>query len=301
MPGAPVPGALEPGALKGVGPLSGSTFFPGVQSSEAPTSPDAGLALGLAGSHATADSAPQSKEQLLRLRIEDTGEGMDEATRRRCVEPLFTMKPIGRGTGLGLAVVLSTVSRHGGSMLVESEPGKGTRMTILLPVPQGTRQELTPEVKRPSSSPSLKLPVGAPPPAVLLVDDEEELRGLAREELEALGCRVVEAADGFEALRLHLEESGTVDVVILDLVMPGLDGAETFHKLREREPELPVVLMSGYGHEADVEKLLSEGACYFLAKPFDRKTLAARVQRAMTGRPEVAGAPASPADPGGTQ
>jgi CheY-like chemotaxis protein len=177
----------------------------------------------------------------IRLSIADTGCGMDPETLAHIFEPFFTRKGFGKGTGLGLAMVYGTVQRHDGTIEIDSEPGRGTIMRLVLPA----RENVT--------APDASLPVEIPRPQqlrVLFVDDEPLLRELIRDILETDGHEVLTADGGVEALetfgRLLLEGRGP-DVVITDLGMPRMDGRELTRRLKTQSPETPVIMMTGWG------------------------------------------------------
>jgi CheY-like chemotaxis protein len=201
---------------------------------------------------------------------------MDAITRERIFEPFFTTKPLGKGTGLGLAVVYGTVVDHAGAIAVDSQPGKGSTFHIYLPLctslpPLGTS------------------PVGDTEPVpgtgqLLLVDDETLLRILLRDQLELIGYRVTDCADGNEALRRVSQAPEAVDGVILDVSMPGLSGLETHRALRQVRPDLPVLLISGSESHPDVPILLQEGARGLVTKPVNLGVLS-RELVALLGHP----------------
>ncbi len=213
--------------------------------------------------------------RFLRLEVQDTGTGMDEETRRRCFEPLYTTKPIGRGTGLGLAVVHSTVTAHGGLVETQTQLGKGTRMLVHLPAAEVTPPEVAEKAPAPKREPS-PLPqtaVAATGLTILLVDDEDTVRRTAQRLLSHLGYHVLEADSGDAALALYHDHRGELDAILLDLVMPDPDGAAVFARLHDDPPHPPVILISGYSREGQVQQLLSDGAAAFLQKPFEPSQL----------------------------
>jgi signal transduction histidine kinase/CheY-like chemotaxis protein len=205
------------------------------------------------------------------IEVADQGSGMDEDTRRRMFEPFFTTKPDGRG--LGMAAALGIVRGHHGGLQVQSVRGRGTTVRVLLPRLHGPAAELTP-----SRVPIVMVPPGT---VVLVVDDEASVRGTTRDMLRHLGCEVLEAASGDEALTLLARERGRIRAVVLDLTMPGLDGAETFHRLRGIDPLIQVVLASGYSRDEVVRSLGTADIAGFLQKPYDVDALAAALHAAL--------------------
>ena len=202
------------------------------------------------------------------LTVADTGTGMDPQTLDRCFEPFFTTKERGRGTGLGLAAVYATATDSGGAVHVSSRPGEGTVFRLWLPC---TDAPLEPAVVAED-----EWPVGTG--RVLLVEDEEEIRELARRMLERTGFTVVAAADGADALAAFDEASAPFDVLVSDIVMPGLRGTELADRLRRRQPSLEVLYVSGYtgaGPQAG-ESINGVGV---LRKPFRGEELCRRVVR----------------------
>jgi len=192
------------------------------------------------------------------LAVEDTGEGMEPEVLQRALEPFFTTKPYGRGTGLGLSMVYSTVKAHGGTLGLDSTPGLGTRIHIRLP---GVAGPVAP------ADPAGTVPEPMWPLRILLVDDDELIREAAPELLGLLGHHVIIAGSGTAGLEA-LESDPDIDVVILDVNMPDMDGEETLARIRERWPELPVVLATGYLRE-DLKAAISPGSRVFsLPKPY---------------------------------
>ena len=192
------------------------------------------------------------------LAVQDQGGGMEPEVRARAMEPFFTTKPAGKGTGLGLSLVYGTMKAHGGSVEIQSQPGQGTRVSLVFP----------PVVAAPAAPGR----GAAPAPAfrrlsILLVDDEELIRRTVGPILQALGHQVETAAGGLEALQ-RLENGLEPDLVMLDLNMPELDGSETFNRLRRIRPELPVVFATGYVDERIPSILSRFPKVRILKKPF---------------------------------
>ena len=200
------------------------------------------------------------------LSVKDTGVGMDEETISRLFEPFFTTKAAGQGSGLGLASAQRIIKNHRGAIQVSSQEGQGSTFTLLLPASP--------------SPPQFRLPQkGCPVPGqgtILVVDDEPLLRNVAARLLEGLGYLALTAPDGESALKILREEDGKIDLVLLDLFMPGLSGLQTWEQLRALYPGVRVLFSSGYGEE---EKL-PPGAD-FLPKPYSLETLSQKVAAAL--------------------
>jgi len=204
----------------------------------------------------------------IRLIISDTGVGMDTKTRTMIFEPFFTTKPIGKGTGLGLASVYGIIKAHGGYIDVESEEGQGTAFYIYLPVCEET---VTQDEAMPAE-------VVQGNETILLVEDEELVLDISQEILKALGYRVLIARDGKEALQVYQSAQQPIDMVILDMIMPGMGGGETFDHLRKIDPGLKVLLSSGYSLDGQAKEILQRGCNGFIQKPFDIKQLSNKIR-----------------------
>ena len=174
--------------------------------------------------------------------VMDTGTGMDATTLEHIFEPFFTTKEVGKGTGLGLATVYGIVKQHNGIIDVESELGRGTSFHVYLPVGTGM---VAAREKKPAAEASRGTET------ILIAEDNDDLREAAREMIESLGYRVLLAHDGEEAVQLYAENASTVDLVLLDVVMPKLHGPSALAKMKASRPELPAIFTTGYANEAD--------------------------------------------------
>lgn len=206
------------------------------------------------------------------LEVRDNGSGMSPDILARIFEPFFTTKFSGRG--LGLAAAIGIVRSHQGVLLVESTPGTGTTFRLCLPVARAT------SLPTPSPAPTADDSFDTSPlnVTILVVDDEASVRHAVKQTMARFGAEVIEAADGIEALRIHREYVGKIDLVLLDLTMPTLSGEETLRQLRAQGLTQPVVLMSGYSDHEIRERYQSSGAVAFLAKPFEIQHLVSQVR-----------------------
>jgi len=196
----------------------------------------------------------------LEICIADTGTGMDEQTQKRIFEPFFTTKEVGKGTGLGLAGVYGCVKSHNGSISVFSEPGLGTTIKILLPLGDTG----APATARPVASDEQVRGTGH----VLVVDDEESVRDLVRTSLRNLGYTVSACDDGAAGLDYYREHHDGIDLVILDLIMPKMNGQDVFREMKRINPNVKVLVSSGFSHSQATRGMLDEGALALLNKPF---------------------------------
>ena len=210
--------------------------------------------------------------QYVRLTVEDTGHGMDANTRAHIFEPFFTTKEQGKGTGLGLATVYGVVKQSGGCIWVESEPGKGARFEVYLPVVHELEDRPRPEGTATAPTHSSEI--------VLIVEDEDAVRELASEFMRSAGYTVLTARDGQEALAIVERSGEPIDVLVTDVVMPNMRGPELATRLKALCADLKIVYMSGYlEYDKGSGDFLAEG--FFLQKPFSRDTLVCKVAEAL--------------------
>ncbi|MEY2929679.1 MAG: hypothetical protein RL033_428 [Pseudomonadota bacterium] len=218
----------------------------------------------------------------VRLRVTDTGVGMTEPTRLRIFEPFFTTKERGRGTGLGLSTVYGIVQQSGGSISVQSAPGRGSTFEILFPCvepPGDSAREQQPQAPNVVRNATL---------TAFLVEDDAMVRQLVRRTLEAAGYHLLDADSGEAALaRLHAGELDTVEVLVVDLVLPGMPGLQVARECVERHPHLPVLFISGYADEIVARQGLGDRRSHFLAKPFTPAQLRAALEQLRAGKGSV--------------
>jgi two-component system cell cycle sensor histidine kinase/response regulator CckA len=226
----------------------------------------------------------------VQIEVTDTGTGIPADIRDKIFEPFFSTKEVGKGTGLGLSTVYGIVKQTGGFIYVDSEPGRGTSFHIFLPrhhaVPEvvaetqgsigsnGAVKEVTAEPSKPRADLTGQ-------GTILLVEDEDGLRSLNARGLRSRGYSVVEASNGVEAMEALEERNGAIDLVVSDVVMPEMDGPTLLKAMRERNPELKIIFVSGYAEDA-FEKSLPENQQFaFLPKPFTLSQLVAAVKETM--------------------
>ncbi len=223
----------------------------------------------------TAEHSVVPAGSYVELSVADTGTGMDERVKARLFEPFFTTKGLGKGTGLGLSTVYGIVKQSGGSIAVTSAPGKGATFIVTLPRVDDEEEA--------SAGPAASHGVLGGTEGVLLVEDEPALRAVTRRMLLRYGYRVIEAPDSETALSLAAGHSGPLDLLLTDVIMPGLSGAELAARLTALRPRLRVLFMSGYSDEAISQHgVLAPGGAY-LQKPFEPEALARKVREVLDG------------------
>ena len=197
------------------------------------------------------------------LVVADTGVGMEQKVRRRIFEPFFTTKELGRGTGLGLASAYGIIKGHSGYIDVDSKKGHGTTFFIYLPT--STR----PAEKTDYKDKSVIHGSGC----ILMVDDEPAVLEISSKMLTKLGFRVLEACSGRDALNIYRQNRHLIDLVILDMIMPDMGGGKTYDELKAIDPDINVLLSSGYSIDGQASKILDRGCNGFIQKPFGMKEL----------------------------
>lgn len=224
------------------------------------------------------DTVEIPKGQYVRLVVADTGMGMPPEVKSRIFEPFYTTKGIGKGTGLGLSMSYGIIQNHGGFIAIHTLPDLGTSFHIYLPeMTEEDGDDITkPETKDMGSEPARK--------TILLIDDEEVVRELCRDILEAYDYRVLLAPHGGEGVRIFAEQKDAIDLVILDMIMPKKNGRETFHEIRRIRPGAKVLLCSGFGDEHTFKELLDAGATRLVRKPFGYTELVAAVEDVLAGK-----------------
>jgi two-component system cell cycle sensor histidine kinase/response regulator CckA len=211
----------------------------------------------------------------VKLMVTDNGTGMDAETQAHIFEPFFTTKEKSKGTGLGLATVYGIVKQSGGFIWVYSEVGKGTSFKIYLPRVDQVVEQIG------VTHPAAEVPMGTE--TVLLAEDEQDVREIAREFLESGGYRVIEAGNGAEAIQLVAQHNGEIQVLVSDMVMPGMTGQELADRLQGERPGLRVVFMSGYSEHAATEMEHADSTIRLLAKPFSRAAILRAVREILHG------------------
>jgi len=218
------------------------------------------------------DEHPEAKlGNYINVTVSDQGEGIDREILPRIFEPFFTTKEFGKGTGLGLAMVYGIVKSHKGFIIVSSLPGTGTAFSVYLPIAGLIQDE---EIQPVVADQMLRA-------NILIVDDEELVASMLAEHLQNLGCHTFHASNGKEALDILDQHKDELDVAILDLNMPVMDGHSAFEKMIKIKPELKVLVASGYSQNGSVEEILAKGAHGFIQKPYSLENIAAKIRQVM--------------------
>jgi two-component system, cell cycle sensor histidine kinase and response regulator CckA len=207
----------------------------------------------------------------IRVSVRDTGGGMDEKTRQRVFEPFFTTREMGRGAGLGLAAAYGIIKGHGGFIGVTSKEGEGTTFDLYLPA----SQKKTPPVQENQAS------AVQGQRTILLIDDEEVIIEVSREILEMLKYRVWTAQSGQEAVTMYTSRKDEIDLVILDMIMPGMSGGDTFDRLKAINPDVRVILSTGYSLTGQAKEIMARGCQGFIQKPFRIETLSQKIREVL--------------------
>lgn len=215
-----------------------------------------------------AESFNVESGNFVKITVADTGKGMDEETRRRVFEPFFTTKEMGRGTGLGLASAYGIIKNHGGIIDVSSTEGTGTVFTIHLPA-SGKGIEKEKQMHETAMGGS---------ETVLLVDDEDMVLQVGERMLKSLGYKVVTAGSGEEAIRRYGEGRDKIDIVLLDMIMPGMGGGDAYDRIKEIDPTAKTLLSSGYSVDGQASEILERGCDGFIQKPFNMKQLSQKMR-----------------------
>lgn len=203
------------------------------------------------------------------LRVSDNGTGIDPAVLEHIFEPFFTTKEMGKGTGLGLATVYGIVKQHKGFIDVDSKPGQGTTFTVYLPIGDG-------EVKTADKVPEIAL--RGEQERILFAEDNRALREATEEVLQKLGYKVLVVKDGLEAVHLFEQNLASVDLLLLDVVMPSLNGPEAFAQMSRLRPEIPVIFTTGYATEINLIGTASQVQPAILQKPYGSSVLAQKLR-----------------------
>ena len=207
----------------------------------------------------------------VKISITDTGVGMDEATQQRIFEPFFTTQEMGRGTGLGLASVYGIIKNHGGIIDVYSEKGKGTTFNIYIPVCEedvALKKDLDEEIQKGQGT-------------VLLVDDEDMIIEIGQKMLIKMGYHPLIARGGHEAIEIYRKNVEKIDLIILDMIMPDMNGQETYDNLKKIDPNVKVLLSSGYSLNDQARRIMDSGCHGFVQKPFDAIKLSQKIRTIM--------------------
>ncbi|MBU4504055.1 MAG: PAS domain S-box protein [Proteobacteria bacterium] len=202
------------------------------------------------------------------LTVTDAGTGMDKKTMERIFDPFYTTKAMGQGTGLGLASAYGIVNAHSGHIEVESEQGQGTTFSIYLPASEKKVEKIAETVEGFIKGTE----------TVLIVDDEEIILEVGRELLEGMGYQVFTAINGAQAIKFYRDNQDKIDIVLLDMIMPDMDGGEVYDRVKEINPDIKVLLSSGYSIDGQATEILKRGCDGFIQKPFNMEKLSVKLR-----------------------
>ncbi|MFQ5631869.1 MAG: ATP-binding protein, partial [bacterium] len=220
-----------------------------------------------------------SLENYVQIVVSDTGSGIDKESLPRIFDPFYTTKEVGKGTGLGLAVVHGIVEQHEGHVQVESESGKGTTFKIFLPAVEKTASAIENEKKKQS--------IPGNGETIIVVEDDKDVRYVTSRILKALGYKVLAAQDAEEAMHIFEKEKDRIDLVVTDVVMPKRSGPEMYSQMNRLKPKLPVLFVTGYDYDHEIEKLDGLHKLTFrsvLQKPFTKDILSQKIREVMEGQ-----------------
>jgi len=209
----------------------------------------------------------------VRTSVSDTGVGIDQGTRQRIFEPFFTTKEFGQGTGLGLASAYGIIQNHQGTIAVDSQVGEGTTFHIYLPASEKVIRDEKPFFEYDHNGPE----------TVLLVDDEDFILKVGSQILQELGYTVLTAGSGREALEIYTANRDKIDVVVLDMIMPGMGGGETYDSIKTLKLDVKVLLSSGYSIMGEASAILHRGCQGFIQKPFTVKSFSEKLREILNG------------------
>jgi CheY-like chemotaxis protein len=208
------------------------------------------------------------------MSISDTGCGMDQATMERIFEPFFTTKEKGRGTGLGLSTVYGIIKQHGGYINVYSEPGRGSTLNIYLPCIHGEKDS---ELKSKADEETLR----GGPETILIVEDNDLVLRMTRRALTRIGYRVITAADPDQCLRMMASQVEPIHLMLIDVIMPGMNGKELYERLSLLRPGVDVIYMSGYSEDVISHHGVLDDEVNFIQKPFSTRELALLIRNVL--------------------